>query len=207
MNPVNFLAPLACVVAVLFGLQIAAQGKDDTNVITTNLYDLNPTIQQQLIDQIGKELHASNLYLLMASYFGQDNVNLLGLKKFFMENSREEKQHADKLVDYLNSRNGRITTIKVADAKYGGGTAFQALSDALSLEKDVTRNLMDLHKASSNNKGPDVHLTDYLESEILREQVESMRKLQGYISQLKRMAGEQNDKMAEYLLDRQLKGE
>lgn len=216
MHPVNFLAPLTCILAISFGLQMTAPSKEggkgtkdgvDNQLPSRHLYEMKWDIQSQISDQVGRELYASNMYLAMASYFGQDSVSLLGFKKFFMENSKEEKEHADKFVDYLNSRNGQLTSIKVTDATYKGSTGLQALQDALALEKEVTRNLMNLHQAASNKATFDVHLADYLESEILREQVESMRKLEGYISQLTRMAGENNNYLAEYLFDKQLKGE
>lgn len=210
MHPFYLIASLFCTVAIVFGLQGTALGRnedDPTNALQpVNLYEMKPSIQQQISTQINKELHASNKYLAIAAYFGQDNVNLLGFKKFFMDNSKEEKGHADKLVDYLNGRNGRLTSITVETVTYTGTTGLKALQDALELEKDVTRHLMTLHKTASSSKlALDVHLVDFLESEMLREQVESMRKLEGYIANLKRMSGENNDNLAEFLFDRQLK--
>ncbi|GAB6023448.1 hypothetical protein CHUAL_008228 [Chamberlinius hualienensis] len=191
---------------VISSIGINAQYKDDGAVIRRpELYLFTDRIEKLISAQVGRELHASIYYLAMASYFGQDNVSMYGFKKFFMDNSNEEKEHAQQLVEYLNSRNGKLAPLNIEmPIFYKGTNGLQALRDALSLEEKVTSHLLDIHKAASDEANHDIHLTDNLESELLREQVESVRKLKGMIAKLSRMEVENNYRVAEYLFDQQL---
>lgn len=55
-------------------------------------------------DQIQKEITASLKYLSYAAYFSQDNVNRPGFAKFFFAAASEEREHALKLIEYLQMR-------------------------------------------------------------------------------------------------------
>jgi len=44
----------------------------------------------------------------MASYFARDNVALPGLHRFFKASSDEEREHAEKLIEYQNKRGGKV---------------------------------------------------------------------------------------------------
>lgn len=56
------------------------------------------------VDQIGCEVRASLEYLKFGAYWSMDNVNRPGFAKFFFESSSEEREHAIKLIDYMNMR-------------------------------------------------------------------------------------------------------
>lgn len=212
MSPSNWLAVLCSVLAValLLCLQIVAQttlsGDEANKPGETKLYEMKSIVQYEISQQIGRELHASVTYLAMAAFFGQDSVSLLGFRKFFMDNSNEEKKHADQLVEYLNSRNGNLTTISIQPVTYTGKNGLEALRDALALEEKVTNHLMAIHQLASSDKVKDVHLVDYLESDLLREQVESIRHLKGRIAKLSKMSATQTAALAEYLYDLELGG-
>nr|XP_020444429.1 ferritin, middle subunit-like [Monopterus albus] len=70
---------------------------------------------------------------------------------------------------------------------------------ALQLEKKVNQALLDLHKLATQYADP--HLCDFLERHYLNEQVEHMKKLGDYITNLTQMDASTN-KMAEYLFDK-----
>lgn len=55
-------------------------------------------------DQIKKEITASLKYLSLGAYFSQDNVNRPGFAKFFFDAASEEREHAQKLIEYLQMR-------------------------------------------------------------------------------------------------------
>jgi ferritin heavy chain len=55
-------------------------------------------------DQIKKEITASLKYLSFAAYFNQDDVNRPGFAKFFFDAANEEREHAHKLIEYLQMR-------------------------------------------------------------------------------------------------------
>ena len=47
-------------------------------------------------------------FSLQATYFDRDDVALHGFAKRFKENSHEERDHAEKLIEYQNKRGGRV---------------------------------------------------------------------------------------------------
>jgi len=72
----------------------------------------------KVIQQIQYELTASYVYQAYGSYFGRADIALPGFQKFFNAASKEEKEHAQKLIDYVNLRGGHVTydSININDA-------------------------------------------------------------------------------------------
>lgn len=149
--------------------------------------------------QINLELYASYVYRSMAWYFDRDDVAMKGLHKYFRENADEENEHAEKLMKYQNTRGGRVVLQKVDKPdKDTWGTPLDAMQAALELEKTVNQSLLDLHKLSASHD--DAHLCDYLEREFLDDQVESIKKISEYITNLKRVG----NGLGEFLFDKHL---
>jgi len=151
--------------------------------------------------QINMEFYASYVYLSMASFFKRDDQALLGFAKYFRENSEEERGHGMKLMDYQAERGGRVVFQDIAKpVSMEWGSPLEAMEATLQLEKTVNQSLLDLHKVAGE-KG-DAHLCDYLESEFLNEQVESIKKVSDMMTKLKR-AG---PGLGEVLIDKELLG-
>ncbi|XP_033981996.1 ferritin, liver middle subunit [Trematomus bernacchii] len=153
---------------------------------------------------LNMELFASYSYTSMAFYFSRDDVALPGFAHFFKENSDEEREHADKLLTFQNSRGGRIFLQDIKKPERDEwGSGLEAMQAALQLEKNVNQALLDLHKLASDHTDP--HMCDFLETHYLNEQVESIKKLGDFITNLSRMDSNTN-KMAEYLFDKHTMG-
>ena len=152
-------------------------------------------------DQINMELTASYVYQSMAFYYDRDDVALSGFSHMFSENSKEEREHAEEFMKYLNKRGGKVILqdVKRPD-RDEWGSGLQALEAALSLEKKVNDSLLSLHSVASSHS--DAHLTNFLEEEYLEEQVEAIKKLGDQITKLKR-AGPEG--LGLYLFDKDLK--
>jgi len=148
--------------------------------------------------QINMELYASYVYLSMSHYFNRDDVALGYLSKWCDKSSDEEREHAKKLMAYQNKRGGRIVLQNVQKPeKDEWGTTLDALETMLALEKTVNQSLLDLHKVATEHA--DAQMTDFLESEYLEEQVESIHEIASMITELKR-AGPAG--LGEYLFDK-----
>lgn len=65
-------------------------------------------VNDEIVKQIQRELTASYVYQSYASFFGRADVALAGFQKFFSEASKEERDHAQKLIDYVNMRGGQV---------------------------------------------------------------------------------------------------
>ena len=145
------------------------------------------------------ELHASYVYLSMATYFARDDVALPGFSKFFKHSSDEEREHAEKLMKYQNSRGGRVMLASLPKPEQDEwGSGLEALQSALVLERNVNQSLLELHAVGSTHN--DAHLCDFIEGEFLDEQVDSIHKIGTMITRLKR-AG---PGLGEYLFDKEL---
>ncbi|CAK9135833.1 unnamed protein product [Ilex paraguariensis] len=136
------------------------------------------------------EYNVSYVYHAMFAYFDRDNVALKGLAKFFKESSEEERDHAEKLMEYQNKRGGKVMLLSIvmplsefdhADK----GDALYGMELALSLEKLTNEKLLNLHAVACRNN--DVQLADFIETEYLTEQVESIKKISEYVAQLRRL--------------------
>ncbi|XP_027348887.1 ferritin, chloroplastic [Abrus precatorius] len=141
-------------------------------------------------EQINVEYNASYVYHSLFAYFDRDNVALKGLAKFFKESSEEEREHAEKLMKYQNIRGGRVVlhAIKNVPSEFEHvekGDALYAMELALSLEKLVNEKLLNVHSVADRNNDP--QMADFIESEFLSEQVESIKKISEFVSQLRRV--------------------
>merc|ERR1712121_519339 len=139
----------------------------------------------------------------MAHYFDRDDVALLGFHKFFKKSSDEERGHADMLMKFQNQRGGRIVLSDVKRPENDEwGTGLEAMEVALNLEKNVNQSLLDLHKVAETHG--DKQMCDWIESNFLTEQVESIKQISEYIKKLKHVG----PGLGEYMFDKiTLKGD
>lgn len=148
--------------------------------------------------QINLELYASYVYQSMAFYFDRDDVALKGFSNFFKKSSEEEREHAEKLMKYQNKRGGRIVLQNIQKPdRDEWGTGLEAMTVALSLEKNVNQSLLDLHKLGDTHG--DAQFCDFLESNYLEEQVEAIKQLSDYVTNLKRVG----PGLGEYTFDKE----
>lgn len=149
--------------------------------------------------QINLELYASYVYLSMSNYFDRDDVALPGFSKFFKKQSDEERKHAQILMNYQNKRGGRIVLADVKKPeKDEWGTGLDAMSAALQLEKNVNQALLELNGIA--DKHNDAQMADFITSEFLKEQVESIKELADYVTNLKRVGAG----LGEFMFDKEL---
>ncbi len=139
--------------------------------------------------QIDLEYYASHYYHLLYCFFHRDTIGLENIAKYFQKASVEEREHAEKLMDYQTKRGGVVEfggipkiQIELDDTICDGSYVKKAFELALNLEKKVNLSLLKLHKLASDHEDPP--FADFLESEYLYEQVDANYELSKYISQL-----------------------
>lgn len=143
-----------------------------------------------LNEQINVEYNISYIYHAMYAYFDRDNIALRGLAHFFKESSEEEREHAEKFMEYQNKRGGRVklqsilTPLSEFDHSEKGD-ALYAMELALSLEKLTTEKLVNLRNVAERCN--DIQMVDFVESNFLGEQVEAIKKISEYVAQLRRV--------------------
>ena len=149
--------------------------------------------------QINLELYASYAYTAMAHHFDRADVALKGHCKFFKKMAEEEREHANKFMEYQNKRGGTIVLLDInKPVQQSWGSPLEACQTALQLEKDVYQALLELHACASKHEDP--HLADYLEEEFIEEQVKSIKEYTEYITKLRRVG----PGLGEYIFDKDL---
>jgi len=149
--------------------------------------------------QINMELHASYVYMSMAAFFSRDDIALNGFSKSFMDRSNEEREHAQKFIDYQNMRGGRVVFQNIQKPNNDEWvSALHAMESSLELELSVYQSILNLHKNADEHS--DAQLTDFLEGEFLKEQVEDQKKIGDLITKMKR-AG---DTVGLHIIDKEL---
>ncbi|KAM3312302.1 hypothetical protein ACQJBY_032331 [Aegilops geniculata] len=141
-------------------------------------------------EQINVEYNASYAYHSLYAYFDRDNVALKGFAKFFKESSDEEREHAEMLMAYQNRRGGRVRLQSIVTPltefdHSEKGDALYAMELALALEKLVNEKLHNLHSVATRCNDP--QLSDFVESQFLQEQVDAVKKISEYVTQLRRI--------------------
>ncbi|XP_041276933.1 ferritin, higher subunit-like [Onychostruthus taczanowskii] len=151
---------------------------------------------------VNMELYASYVYLSMGFYFDRDDVALSRLSRFFLEQSREEREHAEGLLRFQTNRGGRFLLQDIKKPERDTwGSALEAVEAALELEKSVNQALLELHALAAEKGDPHV-------SAALALSPKSSRALGDHATNLRRLAGgtsapgEASAGLGEYLFDR-----
>ncbi|RVX23079.1 Ferritin-3, chloroplastic [Vitis vinifera] len=154
-------------------------------------------------------------YHTLYAYFDRDNIALKGLAKFCKESSTEEREHAEKLMEYQNKRGGKVKlrVIVRPPSEFDNDEKGDALHDdsgtAIRMHEEVPV-CIPRHNGASIGSGKvnysetsglaqvavendDPHLVDFIESEFLTEQVESIKKVAEYVAQLRRSLALRSD--------------
>jgi len=168
--------------------------------VQSNRFEIKSECLRELNYQINTELYASMVYMNMGAYFDNNKVARKGFAKFFSDQSREEKEHAHTLANYINKRGGIVNTLDVKmPVKSTWNSPKQALEEAIQLENEVNDYIHKIHGIAEHTC-LDPHLMDFLESEYLEEQMTSINQL----TRLHTMLSQMQNGVGEYLLDRQI---
>ncbi|XP_017133451.1 soma ferritin isoform X1 [Drosophila elegans] len=152
--------------------------------------------ENKLNDQINMELKACHQYLAMAYHFDRSDISSPGLHKFFLQSSAEEREHAEKIMKYMNKRGGLIVLSSVPEPLPCFASSLDALKQALKMELEVNQHLLDLHTLAGEESDP--NLCDFIEANFLQEQVDGQKILADYICQLEKAQSDVGD----YLFDK-----
>lgn len=130
-------------------------------------------------------------------HFFSDNVALHGFAAYFRHESEEERGHAQKIMDYVIQRGGRVklAPLGAPETEFGGpggasptaakSDALYAMELTLSLEKLNFAKLRALHDVAS--AANDASATDFIEGDLLADQVASVKAAADAVAQLRRV--------------------
>ncbi|KAH7624047.1 hypothetical protein Ndes2526B_g01299 [Nannochloris sp. 'desiccata'] len=149
----------------------------------------SPKAESAVNEQINIEYNISYVYHSMSAYFDRDNVSLPGFAKYFRDQSLEERGHAQKLIDFQNTRGGRVRLLALVPPETeftedSRGDALYAMELSLSLERlnyDKLLHLWDVMEEEADAQAS--HFIEYM----LEEQAADIKETADYVSQLRRV--------------------
>uniref|UniRef100_A0A8D2FH06 Ferritin n=1 Tax=Theropithecus gelada TaxID=9565 RepID=A0A8D2FH06_THEGE len=146
-----------------------------------------------------------HVFSFQSYYFDRDDVALKNFAKYFLHQSHEEREHAEKLMKLQNQRGGRIFLQDIKKPDYDDWeSGLNAMECALHLEKNVNQSLLELHKLATDKNDP--HLCDFIETHYLNEQVKAIKELGDHVTNLRKMGAPESG-LAEYLFDKHTLGD
>jgi ferritin len=155
-------------------------------------------MQEALNAHLAEELASSYLYLAMSAYC--ETRNLPGFAHWLKTQSDEERGHAMKFYDFVQSRGWPVKLRALAEPPADFGSPLQLFERVLAAEREVTAKINQLYATASE-------MEDYASQTFLQwfvsEQVEEEKTAAGILETL-RMIGD--DKVALLMLDRELGG-
>ena len=153
-------------------------------------------VQAALNEQIVQELHASQYYLSMSAYF--ERTGYPGFARWMRVQSDEEREHALRIFDFVNDREGQVTLGRIDAPPSEFGSPLEVFQAALAHERKVTALIGKLY-------GLAVEEFDYPTQVMLQwfvnEQVQEEKVASDIVDRL-RLAGD--DKSALLLLETEL---
>ncbi|KAB2953633.1 ferritin [Heliorestis acidaminivorans] len=153
-------------------------------------------LQEQLNEQIKYELFSSQLYLAMAAYCADQDLD--GFTNFFKVQAEEEKFHAMKFFDFINEMGGRVVITGFENPEIHYASVLDVFEKSLAHEKHVTKRIYSLMDLAMDERE---HATISFLRWFIDEQVEEEAMFQGVIKKLKMIGQDVN---AMYLLDNEM---
>lgn len=158
---------------------------------------IKDSIQNAINEQIVKEIYSSNLYLSMASYCADENLN--GFAHWMRIQAQEELEHAMKFFDYLLDRGGRPVVGEIKAPKADWSNALNVFEDALAHEKYVTSEINKIADLAIEERD---HATTSFLKWFIDEQVEEEATTGEIVDRLK-LIGDNSGGL--FMLDNELK--
>lgn len=143
---------------------------------------IHPELEDAINSQINQELAASHNYLAMSNYFDAENLN--GFAQWMLLQHDEERQHALKLLGYLQDRGGRVKLSQIPVPRSEFNQPMEAFQVSLAQEQENTASINCLYELALklNDHATKSHLQWFLD-----EQVEEEKSVEDIIALLERI--------------------
>ena len=146
--------------------------------------------------QLNKEMFSSYLYLSMAVYFEDQNLN--GMANWMKLQSQEEYEHGMKFYEYIMQVGGKVKLLQIDEPADNWDSAQAAFEGALEHEKFISKSINDLADIAMSEKD---HATVNFLAWFVTEQVEEEATALQIIEDFKLIG---DNKSGIYMLDREL---
>jgi ferritin len=157
---------------------------------------INQSIRELMNQQIKHELESFYIYLSMAAYFHESNLD--GMAHWMRCQAHEEMTHAMKFFDYINNRGGNVVLLDLKQLQPAWNSPAEAWEGAYQHEVFITEKIAALMKAT-REQGE--YTAEPILSWFINEQVQEEADSQKISQQVKQV---NNSKEGLLLLDRDL---
>ncbi|XFA98896.1 ferritin [Candidatus Izemoplasma sp. B36] len=155
---------------------------------------MNKKLLDAMITQLNFEIESAFVYLAMKNYL--ETLSLDGFVNWFDVQFQEEMAHAQKFMDYINDRGGKVEIRGFETPRNDFESVLEVLETSLAHEKEVTRRIHNLMKiAYEVNDYPSISLLNW----YVDEQVEEEDNFSSLIDKVKLVGGK-----GLYMLDKEL---
>ncbi|MCT4585306.1 MAG: ferritin [Peptostreptococcaceae bacterium] len=151
---------------------------------------------EALNKQVQREFQSSYIYIGMESYFSE--IGLDGFANFFHVQSLEERDHAYRLFNYINSVSGKVELETLEKPKCDYKSPLDALEVTLNHEKFITKSINELMDLAVLEKD---HASISFLNWFVDEQVEEEESMDKIIKKLKLF---KDDPRGLYMIDTEL---
>jgi len=157
---------------------------------------MNDKVAQLLNEQINKEFYSAYLYLDMANYY--DELDLDGFANYYMVQAQEERDHGMLMYQYLHNNNEYVELDTISRPNKTYEKLDDPLRFALAHECGVTATINEIYAAAEEVK--DYRTMQFLDW-FVKEQGEEEANTHELISKMELFGG---DSRSLYLLDADL---
>lgn len=159
---------------------------------------LTEKLENAIIEQIKAEEESSRLYLSMASWCEVNGY--AGAAEFLFDHATEEREHALKLLKYVNDRGGHARVLALEEPATEFASLHEVFEEVLEHEILVTSLINNLVAISMEEKDFTTH--NFLQW-FVTEQIEEESLARGILDKFKLAAGE---KGGLFHIDKELSG-
>lgn len=157
---------------------------------------LNKEVESALNAQINAEFWSAYLYLSMSMHFANAGFN--GIANWFQVQFKEEQDHATIFMNYVNSRNGKVTLKAIDAVPTEWASPLDAFKATLAHEEKVTALINNLYSVAVENKD---YATQNALQWFINEQIEEEDNANGFINTLEKIS---DNSYALYMFDKEL---
>lgn len=157
---------------------------------------LSERLVKELTSQYNYELSSAHVYIAMAAYCSNEDLD--GFANFFKVQTEEERFHASKFYDFINTMGGKVTIEAIPEPENNFSSMVDVFEKGLAHENTVTKRIYNLMDIAMEEKE---HATISFLKWFIDEQVEEEETFTNIIKKLKRIG---NDTNALYMLDSEL---
>jgi ferritin len=104
--------------------------------------EISKELTDALNDQINYELYSGYIYLSMATYMEEQNLN--GMANWLKVQAEEEYEHAMKFWNHVADRGGRVTLAAIEEPKTEWQSPLEVFQDAYEHEMKVTKRIFNI---------------------------------------------------------------